>query len=297
MPELRAYFDNNQGATPGWNRMRLSGGTSGNGLSIAEGAVVDPDGDIIADCSIDLSGIIAAAIFNSSATTAVPSGDAAWVSPVNIVAVDGLQLSVVDSWIPVRVNVPDGSPNHVIEGFGTSAAGANNRWVQVRVNGGTPQLLNVSNAQGTNIVRFTNIEPLTDGGGEYYLIEIARHSSSSGGNSFLNALRVFPYLVSPVMTVTTDGGSVVEGEAFEVLCENFGGVPDGDTFAFNTWSDEVIVATLPVTVSVTDNLDDTYTLAGTYPELPPTSTPISYARFGDVDALVTHTMTIDTVGG
>lgn len=301
MPSIQFFWDNNQGAQPGWNRLQLTGGTTGSGVDIAAGSVVDPNGDVVAGVSFDLSGILASmgssvttTVFNSTAGPATTSGDAAWVSPASHFG-DALQHSAVDLWYPERINVPNDTPAQTIELFGTSASAANNRYLQARVNGGTPQILNVSNAQGTNVMRFENVEPLADGGGEYYLIETARYVSGAtggGGNSYFYAGRMFDFVASPTIIFTT--GDLQPGVAFNAVCTNFSAAPDDATFAVNTLVDGVVVNSLSVAVTVTDNLDGTYDIDGTMPALP-TSGSASGLRFTDTGAGITHTASIDTV--
>lgn len=286
MPTVQFFWDNNQGAQTGWNRLQLTSGTTGNGVSIASGSVVDPANSVVSGVGIDLSGITGATVFNSTTGPATTSGDAAWVSPASHFG-DALQLGTVDLFYS-HVITGLGSTPHTVELFGTSAAGANNRYMQARVNGGTVQVLNISNAQGTNILRFENITPVA---GEI-TIEVARHSSSTGGNAYFYVGRIFEYVASPTITFTT--GDLQPGVAFNAVCTNFSAAPDDATFAVNTLVDGVVVNSLSVAVTVTDNLDGTYDIDGTMPALP-TSGSASGLRFTDTGAGITHTASIDTV--
>lgn len=286
MPTVQFFWDNNQGAQTGWNRLQLTSGTTGNGVSIASGSVVDPANSVVSGVGIDLSGITGATVFNSTTGPATTSGDAAWVSPASHFG-DALQLSTVDLFYP-HVIPGLGTTPHTVELFGTSASGANNRYMQARVNGGTVQVLNISNAQGTNILRFENIAPVA---GEI-TIEVARHSSSTGGNAYFYVGRIFEYVASPTMTVTTD--DIQPETAENILCTNFDAAPDDTTMALNAFDDGVGTNSMALSVTVTDNLDGTYDLDFTPPALP-ASGSASYIRFTDEDAGITHTISIDTV--
>lgn len=276
MPSLRAFWDQNQGALTGWNRMLAAGGT----ISPA----VNEAGDNISGVTLVVPAFTA---FNSTAGPASTSGDAAWITPSTHFA-DAISLSAVDTWFN-HVITGLGSTPHTIEVFGYSQPATTNRFLQARVNGGTAQVM-ATPGNGTNVLRFENITPVS---GEI-TISVARHSTSVGGNTYGTAFRIYEFVAEASMTITTDGGEIRAGEPFNVLCEDFGAAPDGDTFAVNTLVDGVAVSSLPIAVTVTDNMDGTYDLDGTAPSLPVSGSAAS-ARFTDAAAGITHTISIDTV--
>lgn len=286
MPALRFFMDHDRGAQAGWNRLQLSGGITGTGVDKAAGTVIDQAGDVIAGVAIDVPD---GSIYNTTTGPTLTSGDAAWVSPSTHFA-DGLRLSTVDGWHDIVISGLGTQP-HTVELFGWGI-GADGRAIHGRVNGGTSQILNVSantQAESANIIRFENVVPVSGA----ITIGIARHSSSIG-NAYFHAGRIFPYVAPTTMTVETDDGVLMAGNAFSILCEEFAAAPDGATFTVNTLVDGVTTRSDVIGATVTNNGDGTYTLTGTMPALPASGSTTG-PRFTDAPAGITHTMSVATV--
>lgn len=253
---------------------------------LAAGGTINPAVD---QAGSNISGVTivcpAVTIFNSTTGPASTSGDAAWITPSTHFA-DRLQLSTVDAWVSHQITGLGTTP-HTIEVYAWSS-GTVNRFMQARVNGGAAQVMDPSN-NTTNVLRFENVVPVAG----VITLEVARHSTSVG-TTYMNAFRIFEYVALPTMEITTNGGELVAGSAFNILCDNFSAAPDDATFAINTLEDGEVVSSFPLAVTVTNNGDGTYDLDGTMPSLP-VSGSASGLRFSDAGALISHTVSIDTV--
>lgn len=270
---MRFFPDLDQGALSGFNRVLT-------GANLA--TVVDENGDTVSGVGLTVP---AFSTFNNSATTASTSGDASWVSPSSHLT-DPLALSAVDAWVNfVHTGLTNGQ--YTVETWSYTQAALATRVYQARVNGGTSQIQN-TNENTSQVLRF---EPITVSDGTL-TVSFARHSSSSGGTAYVRAWRVIPFVATPEMTVTTD--DIQPGTAENILCTNFGAAPDDTTMSLNVFDDGVGTNSMALSVTVTDNMDDTYDLDFTPPALP-SSGSASYIRFTDTDAGITHTISIDTV--
>lgn len=275
---IRSFFDNNNGTVTGWNRMLSA-------TNISAGSVVDHNGDVVTGVSITVPTTV---MYNSSVGggPASTSGDASWVSPSTHFS-DRLQLDVVDTWLSVVYGGLDDETEYLVMVWGWLSGGGT-RVTQGRVNGGTIQTLNTVN-NTTDVMSFV-VSPSSWN----ITLELARHSTSTSGPAYAQCVYIDTYVADASMTITTDSGELVAGNAFNILCENFAAAPDDATFAVNTLVSGTVVNSLSVAVSVTDNMDGTYDLDGTMPALPSTGSA-SGIRFTDAGASITHTISIDTV--
>ena len=246
MPIL-SFFDNNNGALTGWNRMLSA-------TNIPAGSVVDDTNTVVPGVSITVPTTV---MYNSGVGggPASTSGDASWVSPSTHFS-DRLQLDTIDSWLPVVYGGLDDETEYLVMVWGWLGSGAN-RITQGRVNGGSIHTLSTVN-NTTNVMSFV-VNPVSGN----ITLELARHSTSSGGPAYAQCVYIGEYVAAPTLIV--QNGDLQPGKESEILCTNFPTAPDASTAALITYVNGIATNSMLVSANVTDNLDTTYTVRFTMP--------------------------------
>ncbi len=176
------------------------------------------------------------------------SGDAAWVNDEN--AAKSGHRCESGRWNQILIT----GPANTAFDLDTYAYGPSGRIIEIRLNGGASQSVDVGTPN--HIMSFTGT---TDGNGEA-LLEY-REGTGSSGLPYLNTFRIEPSAAAvPSISIT---GDLQPGQSFTVTYADFSGVP-GNSLTLTDGGGNTL--TLPVTI--TDNGDGTGTADGTMPALP-----------------------------
>ena len=150
---------------------------------------------------------------NALGTSTEPTGEAEWVAiptQAGRASRSGHAADTADNWVQIQIisDVPI-----TIDCFGNGPAG---RVTDIRVNGGTAVAYDIGN-NSTEIVSF-DVPAGTN------LLEYSR-SASSGGASYLNAIRLTEApSTDPAITITNEG-DITPGTTLTVVASNYSAAP------------------------------------------------------------------------